>query len=43
MASCDTTVNATIGQPNNDFTPIKAYVLGPLGEELTEISDNGGA
>jgi RHS repeat-associated protein len=40
--SCDTTINTTTGLPNNGFTPQSAYVLGPHGEQLTEMTNNSG-
>lgn len=39
--SCDMTPNPNTGLPNNGFTETAGYVLGPGGEQLTEV-DGGG-
>jgi hypothetical protein len=40
--SCDNSINASTGEPNNGFTPTNAYVLGPHNEQLTEMTNNSG-
>jgi RHS repeat-associated protein len=39
--SCDSTPNAS-GNPANGFTPTTQYILGPKGDQMTEISYNAG-
>jgi RHS repeat-associated protein len=37
--SCDNSVNLSTGLPNNGFTAASAYVLGPHGERMTEMTN----
>lgn len=36
--SCDNSINQTTGMPNNGFVVTSVYVLGPGGEQLSEVS-----
>jgi len=38
--SCDASLNSN-GVPSNGFTPAAGYVVGPSGEQLTEVDGSG--
>jgi RHS repeat-associated protein len=40
--SCDNSINQSTGRPNNGFLATAAFVLGPRGEQMTEMTNNSG-